>query len=127
MLRDRGHGDGVDLVDGVDPVPTWQERIAQLEAEVEQLREALRHRQQYGVVTGVLAVRFGIPPERAWQLLVRLSQQSNLKVQIIAQVLHDRFFGEVAPEDEAIAAQLDAQMCGRLGSLVTSPVVAEDR
>jgi hypothetical protein len=125
MLRDRGHVDGVNLVDGVDPVPDWQDRIAKLEAEVAQLREALTYRQQYGVVTGVLAVRFGISPDRAWQVLVRLSQQSNLKVQIIARVLHDRFFAQVAPEDEAIAVQLDAQLSGQLGPLASSAVVQD--
>jgi hypothetical protein len=123
MLRDRGHVDDVDLVDGVDPLSAWEDRIADLEDEIAQLREALVHRQQYGVVTGVLAVRFGITPDRAWQFLVRLSQQSNLKIQIITRVLHDRFFGQVAPEDEGIAARLDAQMCGQLGPLVSSPVV----
>ena len=125
MLRDRGHVDDVDLIDGVDPLPAWQDRIADLEEEVAQLREALARRQQYGVVTGVLAARFAISPDRAWQFLVRLSQQSNLKVQIITRVLHDRFFGQVAPEDEAIAARLDAQLCGQLGSLVVSPVVRD--
>ena len=124
MLRDRAHVDDVDLVDGVDPLPAWQDRIAELEDEVAQLRDALAHRQQYGVVTGVLAVRFGISPERAWQLLVRLSQQSNLKVQVIARVLHDRFFGRVAPEDEAIAARLDAQL-GPRGSLMSVAIAEE--
>lgn len=123
MLRDRGRVEDVDLVDGVDPLPARQDRIAALESEVAQLREALVYRQQYGVVTGVLAVRFGITPERAWQLLVRLSQQSNLKIQVIARILHDRFFGQVAREDEAVAARLDAQVCGELGPLVLSPVV----
>ena len=125
MLRDRGHVDDVDLVDGVDPLPAWQDRIAALEDEVAQLREALVHRQQYGVVTGVLAVRFGITPDRAWQLLVRLSQQSSLKVQIVARILHDRFFGQVALEDRAIAARLDARMCGQLGPLVSAAGVGK--
>jgi hypothetical protein len=123
MLRDRGRVEDVDLVDGMDPLSAWQDRIAALEEEVTQLREALVHRQQYGVVTGVLAVRFGITPDRAWQFLVRLSQQSNLKVQVIARVLHDRFFGQVAPEDEVVAARLAGQMCGQRGRLVSAPVV----
>jgi hypothetical protein len=118
MLKDRGPGD---LAEGVDPLLAWQERIEKLEQEVAQLREALVHRQQYGVVTGVLATRYGIPPERAWQFLVRLSQQSNLKVQIVARVLHDRFFDRLAPEDEAFAARLDAQLCGQLRPLAPAP------
>ena len=122
MLKDIGRVGDVDLVDGVDPVSAWLDRIAKLEDEVAQLREALVHRQQYGVVTGVLAVRYGISPDRAWQFLVRLSQHSNLKVQTIARVLHGRFFGQLAAEDEALAARLDAQLCGQLGTLMSSAV-----
>ena len=125
MLRDRGRVEDADLIDGMDPLPAWRDRITALEQEVAQLREALVHRQRYGVVTGVLAVRFGITPERAWQFLVRLSQQSNLRVQVIARVLQDRFFGQVAPEDEDIAARLAALMCGQLGPLVSAPVAGE--
>jgi hypothetical protein len=120
MLKDIGRVDDVDLLDGVDPLPAWQDRVAKLEEEIAQLREALARRQQYGVVTGALAVRYGISPDRAWRFLVRLSQHSNLKVQVIARILHDRFFGSLAPEDEALAARLDAQLGGQLGTLTSS-------
>lgn len=125
MLKDRDHVDGVDLIDGVEPSLARQERIAELENEVAQLREALARRQQYGIVTGVLAARYRIPPDRAWNLLVRLSQHSNLKIAIVARVLYDRFFGRVAPEDEAFVAVLSAQMPGRLDPL--TPVTAEGK
>ena len=125
MLKDIGRVDDVDRVDGVDPSPAWLDRVATLEEEVAQLREALANRHHYGVVTGALAVRYGISPDRAWQVLVRLSQHSNLKVQIIARVLHDRFFGRVAAEDETLAARSDAQMCGQLGTLLSSAVTGE--
>ena len=117
MLKDRGRVDGGDLVDGLDPFLVQQERITELQTEVAQLREALVLRQLYGVVTGVLAVRYEISPERAWQFLVRLSQQTNLKVQIVARVIHGRCFDRLAPEDEAFAAQLDAHMCGQLEAM----------
>ena len=117
MLKDRDRVVDVDLVDGVEPLLARQERIAELEREVAQLREALARRQQYGVVTGVLAARYGISPDRAWQLLVRISQHSNLKISIVARVLHDRFFGQVAPEDEAFAALLRSQLQGQFESL----------
>jgi len=120
MLKDSGRVDGVDLVDGLDPLLARQERIEQLEKEVAELREALVRRQLYGVVTGVLAARYGISPDRAWQVLVRLSQQSNLKIQIVARILHDRFFGRVAPEDEVFAGRLDAHLGGQLGPVATS-------
>jgi hypothetical protein len=122
MPKDRGSVDDVDLVDGVEPWLAWHERIAELEAEVAQLREALVQRQLYGVVTGVLSARYGISPERAWQFVVRLSQDSNLKVQVIARVIHDRFFDRLAPEDEALAARLDVRLCGQLGPLTPATV-----
>jgi|SoiMethySBSTD1v2_1073268.scaffolds.fasta_scaffold102457_2 hypothetical protein len=40
-------------------------RVAQLVAKIAQLKEALRQRQQTGVVTGLLAQRFATTPERA--------------------------------------------------------------
>lgn len=125
MLKDIGRVDDVDRVDGVDTSPAWLDRIATLEEEVAQLREALVNRQHYGVVTGALAMRYGISPDRAWRFLVRLSQHSNLKVQTIARVLHDRFFGRVAAEDETLAARLDAQMCGQLRTLLSSAVTGK--
>jgi hypothetical protein len=62
-------------------------RVAQLEAEIAQLKDALARRQQIGVATGLLAQRFGVTPERAWSLLVRLSQNCHVKVRDIAQAL----------------------------------------
>ena len=50
-------------------------RVAQLEAEIAQLKDALARRQQIGVATGLLAQRFAHHPERAWSLLVRLAQK----------------------------------------------------
>lgn len=117
MLVDRGQVDDVQLMDSVGMVLGGQERIAELEAEVAQLREALTRRQQYGVVTGLLALRYGLPPERAWQLVIRMSQHSNLKVQVVARVIHDRFFGRLSPEDKEIAVRLDAQIGGHIGPL----------
>ena len=124
MLMDGGRVDDLEVIGDVDQVLALRARVGELEAEVAQLREALVRRQQYGVVTGMVAVRFGITPERAWRFLVRLSQQTNLKVQVVARVIHDRAFGRLAPEDQAFAARLDTQLDGRLGRLLP-PVAAE--
>lgn len=121
MLRDSGQVDDMNLVDDYERLLA-DDRISALEAEVAQLREALARRTQYGVVTGLLAARYGISPERAWQFVVRLSQQTNLKVQVIARVIHDRSFDRLAPEDEALAAQLDAYLRGTLGRCTSAPV-----
>ena len=114
MLMDRGHADDLEVIEDVRQVRALRTRIGELESEVAQLREALVRRQQYGIVTGMVAVRFGMSPERAWRFLVRLSQQSNLKMQVIARVIHDRAFGRLAPEDEALAARLDPHLGDRL-------------
>lgn len=120
MLKDRGHVDDLDLIDADAQLLAEQQRIVELEKEVAQLGEALGNRQRYGVVTGVLAERYRIPPERAWQLVVRLSQQSNLKVQVIARVMHGRFFGRLTPEDHVLADRLEAM----LGSQIRPVVLA---
>src|SRR5918998_3258008 len=117
MLKDRGQVDDLEVLGDVGQVVALQTRIGELEDEVAQLREALVRRQQYGVVTGMVAVRFSITPERAWRFLVRLSQQTNLKMQVVARVIHDRAFGRLAPEDQAFAARLDTQLQGRLDRL----------
>jgi AmiR/NasT family two-component response regulator len=56
-------------------VESLEARVAQLEAEIAQLKDALARRQQIGVATGLVAQRFAHHPERAWSLLVRLSQK----------------------------------------------------
>ena len=43
-------------------------RVAQLEAQIAQLKEALRQRQQIGVATSLRAQRFTVTPERACTL-----------------------------------------------------------
>lgn len=126
MLQDTVPAVGAErATDGFDGGP-YQERILELEREVAQLREALARRQQYGVVTGVLAVRFGLTPEHAWPLLVRLSQHSNLKMRVVARVIHDCYFDRLSPEDKPLAAQLDAQLRGALGSLKSAGIQAGD-
>jgi hypothetical protein len=72
-------------------------RVARLEGEIAQLRDALTRRQQIGVATGLLAQRFAIGPERAWSLLVRLSQNSHVKVRDIAQAVIDAHCGRIDP------------------------------
>jgi hypothetical protein len=50
-------------------------RVAQLEAEIAQLKDACARRQQIGVATGMVAQRFAHHPERAWSLRMRLCQK----------------------------------------------------
>jgi hypothetical protein len=85
-------------------------RVAQLEAEIAQLKDALTRRQQIGVATGLLAQRFAISPERAWSLLVRLSQNSHIKVREIAQAVIDSHCGRLDPVNREILRSIEKHL-----------------
>jgi hypothetical protein len=82
-------------------------RVAELEAEIAQLRDALTRRQQIGVATGLIAQRFAISPERAWSLLVRLSQNGHVKVRVIAQAVIDAHCGRHDPAMAEILSSIE--------------------
>jgi ANTAR domain-containing protein len=87
-------------------------QIAQLEAEITQLKDALAKRQQIGVATGLLAQRFGISPERAWSLLVRLSQNGHVKVRDIAQAMINAHTGRLSAADAEILSAIQTHLPG---------------
>jgi ANTAR domain len=97
----------VELVAGS---PETSSRVAELEAEIAQLRDALARRQQIGVATGLLAQRFGISPERAWSLMVRLSQNGHVKVREIAQALIDAHCGRLDPIEVEILSSIEKHL-----------------
>src|SRR5690349_15959225 len=92
---------------GADPALTEE-----LQREVEQLREAVRGRQQIGVAVGLLAHRLDCSPEQAWDVLSRTSQTINVKVREIARVLGDAQAGRLRPEDADITRELARQLPG---------------
>ena len=102
-LQDTGAG-------SVAETPDLDSRVAQLEAEIAQLRDALTRRQQIGVATGLLAQRFAISPERAWTLLVRLSQNSHVKVREIAQAVIDAHCGRFDPVNGEILSSIQKHL-----------------
>jgi hypothetical protein len=85
-------------------------RVAELEAEIAHLKEALARRQQIGVATGLLAQRFGISPDRAWSLLVRLSQNGHVKVRDIAQALINAHCGVVGPAEAKVISAVECYL-----------------
>ena len=85
-------------------------RVTELEAEIAQLRAALARRQQIGVATGLLAQRFGISPDRAWSLMVRLSQNGHVKVREIAQAVVDAHCGRLEPAAVEILSSLEKHL-----------------
>jgi hypothetical protein len=85
-------------------------RVAELQAEIAQLKEALVRRQLIGVATGLLAQRFGISPDRAWSLLVRLSQNSHVKVRDIAEALINTHCGLSGPPENKIIRAIESYL-----------------
>jgi hypothetical protein len=85
-------------------------RVAQLEAEIAQLKDALARRQQIGVATGLLAQRFSVTPDRAWSLLVRLSQNCHVKVRDIAQALINAHCGRPNPAEVEIICAMESHL-----------------
>ena len=98
---------GVGLVAGS---PENSSRVAELEAEIAQLRDALARRQQIGVAIGLLAQRFGISPERAWSLMVRLSQNGHVKVREIARAVIDAHCGRPDPIEVEILSSIEKHL-----------------
>jgi ANTAR domain len=86
-------------------------RVAELEAEIAQLRDALTRRQQIGVAVGLLAQRFAISPERAWSLLVRLSQNGHVKVREISEaVIAAHGGGQLDPAKAELLSSLEKHL-----------------
>ena len=115
-VHDRvGAHDGANLPDGVDGhdgvARRWVSptRVAELEATIAQLQEGMVSRQQLGVVTGIIAARLEVTPDEAWTVLVRLSQDTNVKVREVGRVIHDAYTGRLASEDQGLAELLDAK------------------
>jgi hypothetical protein len=75
------NGTSTDTADG------HVDRVTMLEAELAGLRRALHNRAVIEQAMGILAVLRRCTPEDAFQLLVRLSQVSNVKLHRIAQLL----------------------------------------
>ena len=95
--------DGLDGHDGVARRWVSPTRVAELEATIAQLREGMVSRQQLGVVTGIVATKLEVTPDEGWAVLVRLSQDTNVKVREVGRVILDAYSGRLADEDEALA------------------------
>jgi signal transduction histidine kinase/DNA-binding response OmpR family regulator len=61
--------------------------VGQAETTVGQLRRALQSNRTTGTAVGIVMARYDVDPERAFQVLVRTSQQSNRKLNDIAEEL----------------------------------------
>ena len=73
------------LVDDLDAQAS--DELRALRHEVEHLRRALSSRAQIDQAKGILMLRYGISAERAFDVLIRWSQQANVKLRIVAVAL----------------------------------------
>ncbi|MBN6037191.1 ANTAR domain-containing protein [Amycolatopsis sp. 195334CR] len=62
-------------------------RVKELQAELDGLRRALRSRATIEQAMGVLVVAHRCTPQQAFRLLIRLSQQHNVKLHRVADLL----------------------------------------
>lgn len=108
-------------VDGGGETSALLARIRQLELEVSTQREGMRTRQQIGFTTGVLAQRYGLQQDQAWKLLVLTSQQLNVKVRCVSDVLTDVYNGQLAPLDAPLAVRLNALLPGLCTGVEATP------
>ncbi|MFJ2829256.1 ANTAR domain-containing protein [Streptomyces sp. NPDC087263] len=95
-----------------------------MEQELQQLRQAMESRPAIDMARGVLVKVFRCPREEAWRIMVRVSQNSNVKVRNVAEVLLETVQGEPFPDDlrphlvAAVQAVCDLDASGMNGSTV---------
>ena len=73
-----------------------------LRDEVEQLREAVQSQRDIGMAIGLLSARYRCSTEQAWRTLLRVSQDSNTKVRVVARVLVTTHDGTADPDDRLV-------------------------
>ncbi|MFJ8821108.1 ANTAR domain-containing protein [Streptomyces sp. NPDC102467] len=96
------------VVAGPHAEPT-EDSDADLSREVAQLRRAMQSRGTIDMARGVLVAAFGVSPHDAWEVLVDVSQRTNIKLHRVAGHLVDSTTG-TAPLPKAVQAQLSVVM-----------------
>ncbi|MFJ8143076.1 ANTAR domain-containing protein [Streptomyces sp. NPDC096013] len=91
------------------------EEIAELLQEREQLKRAMETRPVIDMARGVLMASFGCQPEDAWEILVAVSQHSNVKLRVVAEAISEAVAGESmsAQLQDHLAAAVQAWRAGR--------------
>jgi AmiR/NasT family two-component response regulator len=80
--------------------------MEQLTEEITQLKESLATRATIGQATGIVGGRLQVTTETAWRLLRRASQDCNVKVRRVAEIIVAAHDGSLPPDDDAIAERL---------------------
>ncbi|MEV6118732.1 ANTAR domain-containing protein [Streptomyces sp. NPDC052109] len=63
------------------------ERITELEAEVQQLKEAVTSHAVVDQAIGMMVALGRVPPDEGWQVLKDVSQHTNIKLRNIAELI----------------------------------------
>jgi hypothetical protein len=90
------------------------DELAALRHEVEHLRRALSSRADIDQAKGVLMLRYGLTSARAFDVLVRWSQDANVKLRVVAVALLQAIGAESRPVSvpESLVAWVAAQLRG---------------
>lgn len=70
-----------------------------LRDEIAHLQQAVRSQRDIGMAIGLMSARFSCSTEQAWRLMLRISQDSNVKVRTVARILVATHDGTSGPED----------------------------
>ena len=79
-------------------------RASEAEIEVAHLRRALASRTITAQATGLLAARFQLPTEAAWNVLTELSNRTQEKLVTVARVIMLSHDGMQIPDEDRAAA-----------------------
>jgi hypothetical protein len=78
--------------------PATDTAADRIRAENEQLRHAIHARPVIDIARGILMASYTLTAEQAWHVLVSTSQNSNVKLRLLAEELMSTVQGERLPE-----------------------------
>ncbi len=97
----------------VQPSPPAADRVAALEAEVQQLRAAMASRAAIEQAKGILMLLTGCGDQVAFDLLAHISSHTHRKVRDVAQAITDSASGQARLPDDICGIIRDACPPGR--------------
>ncbi|MFJ8827685.1 ANTAR domain-containing protein [Streptomyces sp. NPDC102467] len=86
-------------------------RVAALEREVAQLRQAVDAHGDVGQAIGVIVTVAHVPPARAWEVLREVSQRTNTRVRQVAGLLTAWAYTGVLPDEVRTEFYRRLQLC----------------
>jgi hypothetical protein len=82
----------------------------ELRDEITHLHEAVRSQRAIGMAVGLLSATYGCSTEQAWRTMLRVSQDSNIKVRTVARVLVAVHDGTATPEDHEVLLSFEREL-----------------